>query len=1097
MPKRTDIKRILVIGSGPIVIGQACEFDYSGAQACKVLKEDGYEVVLVNSNPATIRTDPGLADRTYVEPVTPEFVEKVIARERPDALLPTLGGQTGLNTAVELAKSGVLERYGVEMIGCDLAAIERGEDRKLFNEAMAEIGLEVARSGYAYSVDEAVEIAGRVGYPCVLRPSYTLGGAGGGIAHTEEELRQIVRQGLELSPAGEVLVEESIEGWKEYEMEVMRDHAGNGIIVCSIENLDPMGVHTGDSITVAPAQTLSDLEYQRMRVASLAILEKVGVETGGSNVQFAVNPKNGRLIVIEMNPRVSRSSALASKATGFPIAKAAARLAVGYTLDEIVNDITKATPACFEPSIDYCVVKVPRFAFEKFKGTDTTLTTRMKAVGEIMAIGRTFEEALGKAMRSLEDGHAGLLAGGSEHAWELADDELAAEVAEPTEHRIFYVAEALRRGWGVDRVHGLTGIDPWFLSRIGDMVAVQESVRGMRVEDIDADAMRLLKQYGTSDAEIAALTGSTERFVRAYRKGLGVRPCMKTVDTCAAEFPSATEYHYKTYEGLMRPEPEASKTVAADEVTPARKPKAMILGAGPNRIGQGIEFDYCCVHASYALASRGFETIMVNCNPETVSTDYDTSDRLYFEPLTYEDVMDIIDVERPDGVVVTLGGQTPLKLARMLQESGVTIMGTQPEAIDLAEDRERFSAVLDRLSIMYPPAGEARSFEEAEAVAARIGYPLLVRPSYVLGGRGMMIAYDAEQLRTYMAEATRVSPDYPVYLDRFLEGAIECDVDALCDGDEVYIGGILEHIEEAGIHSGDSATCIPPFSFSQSLVEKLRDTTRRIALELGVRGLVNVQYAIRGETVYVIEANPRASRTVPFISKATGVPLAKCAACIMAGESIADLHLPADDRELDWFCMKEAVMPWGRFPGADVVLGPEMKSTGEVMGIAKSYPEAYAKTQLAIDYKLPSPESGKVFISVNDRDKRHILSLARILRHLGFEICSTEGTARVLAGGNVACEVVEKISGAHPNVGDMIANGEIAFIINTPYGPGSRGDGYIMRTEAIRRGVTCLTALSAANAFIAAVEAVQQASAAGEGSGMDVIALQDLPQHEV
>ena len=1095
MPKRTDIKRILVIGSGPIVIGQACEFDYSGAQACKVLKEDGYEVVLVNSNPATIMTDPGLADRTYVEPVTPEFIEKVIARERPDALLPTIGGQTGLNAAVELAKNGTLDAYGVEMIGCDLAAIERGEDRKLFNEAMAEIGLEVARSGYAYSIDDALAIVARVGYPCVLRPSFTLGGAGGGIAHDEQELREIVRQGLELSPAGEVLVEESIEGWKEYEMEVMRDRAGNGIIVCSIENLDPMGVHTGDSITVAPAQTLSDLEYQRMRVASLAILEKVGVETGGSNVQFAVNPKNGRLIVIEMNPRVSRSSALASKATGFPIAKAAARLAVGYTLDEIVNDITKATPACFEPSIDYCVVKVPRFAFEKFKGTDTTLTTRMKAVGEIMAIGRTFEEAFGKAMRSLEDGHAGLSAGGDNLA-AVPDDELGGRVASPTEDRIFALAEALRRGWSHERVHELTGIDPWFISRIADMIAVQESVRGLRVEDIDADAMRLLKQYGASDAEIAQLTGSDERFVRAYRKGLGVVPCMKTVDTCAAEFASATEYHYKTYEGLMRVSPDASRGVAADEVTRAHKPKVMILGAGPNRIGQGIEFDYCCVHASYALASRGFETIMVNCNPETVSTDYDTSDRLYFEPLTYEDVMDIVDVERPDGVVVTLGGQTPLKLARALADAGVKIMGTQPDAIDLAEDRERFSALLDRMRIMYPPAGEARSFEEAEQVAARIGFPLLVRPSYVLGGRGMMIAYDAEHLQEYMAEAARVSPDYPVYLDRFLEGAMECDVDALCDGDEVYIGGILEHIEEAGIHSGDSATCIPPFSFSDALVAKLRDTTARIAMALGVRGLVNVQYAIQGEQVYVIEANPRASRTVPFISKATGVPLAKCAACIMAGEKIADLHLPADDRRLDWFCMKEAVMPWGRFPGADVVLGPEMKSTGEVMGIAKSYPEAYAKTQLAISYELPTPESGKVFISVNDRDKRNILSLARILRYLGFEICSTEGTARVLAGGNVKCEVVRKFSEAHPNIGDMVANGEIALMINTPFGQESRGDGYQLRTEAVRRGVTCITALSAANAFVAAVEAVEDARL-DRGEDMGVIALQDLPQYEV
>ncbi|MBS5500938.1 MAG: carbamoyl-phosphate synthase large subunit [Collinsella stercoris] len=1091
MPKRTDIKRILVIGSGPIVIGQACEFDYSGAQACKVLKEDGYEVVLVNSNPATIMTDPGLADRTYVEPITAEFIERVIERERPDALLPTLGGQTGLNAAVELARAGVLEKYGVEMIGCDLDAIERGEDRKLFNEAMAEIGLEVARSGYAYSVEDALNIVETTGYPCVLRPSFTMGGAGGGIAHDEAELIEIVTQGLELSPAGEVLVEESIEGWKEYEMEVMRDRAGNGIIVCSIENLDPMGVHTGDSITVAPAQTLSDLEYQRMRVASLAILEKIGVETGGSNVQFAVNPQNGRLIVIEMNPRVSRSSALASKATGFPIAKAAARLAVGYTLDEIVNDITRATPACFEPSIDYCVVKAPRFAFEKFKGTDTTLTTRMKAVGEVMAIGRTFEEAMGKAMRSLEDGHRGLGADAKAAALEsIADEELTQNVSRATEQRIFYLAEALRRGWSVERLHELTRIDPWFLSRLHDMIAVQEAVRGLRVEDIDADAMRLLKQYGTSDAQIAYLTGSDERFVRAYRKGLGVVPSMKTVDTCAAEFESATEYHYKTYENLMREAPNARRGVASDEVRACDKPKVMILGAGPNRIGQGIEFDYCCVHACYELAERGYETIMVNCNPETVSTDYDTSDRLYFEPVTYEDVMDIVDAERPAGVITTLGGQTPVNLTRALAESGVTIMGTQPDAIDFAEDRERFSALLDRLGVMYPPAGMATSFEEAEAVAARIGYPLLVRPSYVLGGRGMMIAYDAEHLREYMAEATRVSPDHPIYLDRFLEGAYESDVDALCDGEEVYIGGILEHIEEAGIHSGDSATCIPPFSFSDSLMARLRETTRKIALALGVRGLVNVQYAIKGETVYVIEANPRASRTVPFISKATGVPLARCAARIMAGANIAELGLPSDGRRLDYFCMKEAVMPWGRFPGAEVILGPEMKSTGEVMGIAKSYPEAYAKTQLAIDYELPTPENGRVFISVCDRDKRHILGLARILRHLGFELLSTEGTARVLRGGNVPCEVVGKISASddsdEPGILDMIADGQIAFIINTPYGPGSRGDGYRLRTEAVRRGVTCVTALAAANAYVSALEA------RSFGDSLDVVALQDL-----
>ena len=1098
MPKRTDIHKILIIGSGPIVIGQACEFDYSGAQACKVLKEDGYEVVLVNSNPATIMTDPSLVDRTYVEPITAEFVTKIIERERPDALLPTLGGQTALNTGMELARNGTLEKYGVEMIGCDAAAIERGEDRRVFRDCMNELGLESTRSGYAYTVEEAVSLGRQTGYPCVLRPSYTLGGAGGGIAHDEEELREIARQGIELSPVNEIFVEESIEGWKEYEMEVMRDRAGNGIIVCSIENFDPMGVHTGDSITVAPAQTLSDLEYQRMRTASLAVLEKVGVETGGSNVQFAVNQDDGRMVIVEMNPRVSRSSALASKATGFPIAKAAAKLAVGYTLDEIVNDITKATPACFEPSIDYCVVKAPRFAFEKFKGTDDTLSTRMKAVGEIMAIGRTFEEALGKALRSLEDGHKGLGADGHDDFDSMTEEEFEDGVSRPTQDRVFFIAEALRRGWSVDRIYEACKVDRWFISRMKDMVAVQESIRGMRVEDIDADAMRVLKQYGTSDAQIAYLTGSDERFVRAYRKGLGVTPSMKTVDTCAAEFESTTEYHYKTYEDRLRPGPTARRRVADDEIQPCDKPRVMILGAGPNRIGQGIEFDYCCVHACYELSARGYETIMVNCNPETVSTDYDTSDRLYFEPLTYEDVMDIVDVERPVGVVTTLGGQTPINLTRALAESGVPIMGTQPDSIDLAEDREAFSAMLDRMGILYPPAGMATSFEEAEQVAAQIGYPLLVRPSYVLGGRGMMIAYDADGLREYMAEATKVSPDHPIYLDRFLESAMECDVDALCDGEDVYIGGVLEHVEEAGTHSGDSASCIPPFSFSDDLVERLRETTRRIALELDVHGLINVQYGIKSDTIYVIEANPRASRTVPFVSKATGVPMAKAAAAIFAGKKIGELGLPDDHRRLDYFCMKEAVMPWGRFPGAEVILGPEMHSTGEVMGIARSYPEAYAKSQLAIDYHLPSPEDGKVFISVCDRDKRNILSVAEILQYLGYEICSTEGTARVLRGGNVQCEVVRKLGEEHPNIGDMLSDGEISMLINTPYGAGSRDDGYMLRTEAIRRGVTCVTAVSGANAYVAALESVSKAGPGGaDGAGMEVIALQDLPQFDV
>ncbi len=1072
MPKRTDLKRILVIGSGPIVIGQACEFDYSGAQACKVLREDGYEVILVNSNPATIMTDPALAARTYVEPITADFIEQIIAKEHPDALLPTLGGQTGLNAAVELAEKGILDKYGVEMIGCDLEAIKRGEDRKLFNECMADLGLEVARSGYAYSMEDALELVETIGYPCVLRPSFTLGGAGGGIAHDEAELRSIVGQGLELSPAHEVLVEESIEGWKEYEMEVMRDKAGNGIIVCSIENFDAMGVHTGDSITVAPAQTLSDVEYQRMRVASLAILEKIGVETGGSNVQFAVNPKNGRMVVIEMNPRVSRSSALASKATGFPIAKAAARLAVGYTLDEIVNDITKATPACFEPSIDYCVVKVPRFAFEKFEGTDDTLSTRMKAVGEVMAIGRTFEEALGKALRSLENGRSGLGCDGSD---KIDEDRFEELVGRPTADRVWYMGEALRRGWSVERVCEATGIDPFFVNRMADIVAVQEGLRGTALADIDADAMLVAKQYGLSDVQIAYLTGSDELSVRAHRKKLGVVPVFKTVDTCAAEFASETEYHYKTYER------------GGSEVRPKTKRRAMILGAGPNRIGQGIEFDYCCVHASYALHDAGYETIMVNCNPETVSTDYDTSDKLYFEPLTFEDVMDIVDVEDPDGVVVTLGGQTPLKLANALQQAGVHIMGTDPEAIDLAEDRERFAAVLDELDITYPKAGEATTFEEACAVAEDIGFPLLVRPSYVLGGRGMAIVYDKTALRKYMGEAAKISPDHPVYLDKFLETAVECDVDAVCDGEQVYVGGVLEHIEMAGIHSGDSACCTPPFALSESIVSRLRNITRMLALRLGVRGLINIQFAIKDNVVYVIEANPRASRTVPFVSKSTGVPLAKVAARVMAGESLASLNLPDDERRLTHFCVKEAVMPFGRFPGSDVVLGPEMKSTGEVMGVADNFPAAYAKTQLAVDYDLP--EKGTVFISVTDEEKRDFTMIARDLVRLGFDLVATEGTARALRAAGIPVETVRKVHEGGTKIKEMVANGDIVLMINTPFGHASHDDGYELRLEAVKHGVTYVTTFAAAQAMTAAIEVARQ-------NGLPVIALQDMPQWE-
>ncbi|MBR2835691.1 MAG: carbamoyl-phosphate synthase large subunit [Coriobacteriales bacterium] len=1076
MPKRTDIKTILVIGSGPIVIGQACEFDYSGAQACKVLREEGYRVVLVNSNPATIMTDPHMADRTYVEPITAEFVEKVIARERPCALLPTLGGQTALNTAVELAENGVLDRYHVEMIGCDLKAIQRGEDRKLFNECMEDLGIETARSGYAYSVADALSIVEDIGYPVVLRPSYTLGGAGGGIAHNQEELELIVSQGIELSPAKEVLVEESIEGWKEFEMEVVRDKAGNGIIVCSIENLDPMGVHTGDSITVAPAQTLSDVEYQRMRAASLAVLEKIGVETGGSNVQFAVNPNDGRMVIIEMNPRVSRSSALASKATGFPIAKVAARLAVGYTLPEILNDITKATPACFEPSIDYCVVKVPRFAFEKFKDSDDTLTTRMKAVGEVMAIGRTFEEALGKALRSLENGRSGLGVDG--HAPAADSKEGYRDLlARPTCDRIVYVGCALRHGWTPQEIHEVTGIDRFFLDKMADIVAVQEALRGIDVEQIDADAFWVAKRHGLSDAQIAFLTGSTERTVRARRKALGVIPAFKTVDTCAAEFASSTAYHYKTY--------DTAESEIADAPDEQQKPKALILGAGPNRIGQGIEFDYCCVHASYALAEAGFQTIMVNCNPETVSTDYDTSHKLYFEPLTFEDVMDIVEAEKPYGVVATLGGQTPLKLAKALENEGVVLMGTDADAIDLAEDRDSFAALLDNLGIMYPPSGDASTLEEAVHVAATIGYPLLVRPSYVLGGRGMAIVYDATQLKRYMAEAAKVSPDHPVYLDRFLESAIEVDLDCVCDGKDVYIGGVLEHIEEAGIHSGDSACCIPPFTLSDSLVHQMCDIAHRLALSIGVQGLMNVQFAIRDQTVYVIEANPRASRTVPFVSKATGVPLAKVAARVMAGEKLAHMNLPQNALDLEYFAVKEAVMPFGRFPGSDVVLGPEMKSTGEVMGIAPTFPAAYAKTQLAISYGLPL--SGNVFISVADRDKRSIVSIARDFVHLGFTLVSTSGTAKTLKACGVPCKVIRKINEGHPNIVDMISQGEIQLIVNTPFGHGARADGYELRLAAVRYGVTYATTIAAAQAFAAAMEVARQ-------DGLDVVALQDLKQ---
>ncbi len=1073
MPRREDIEKILVIGSGPIVIGQACEFDYSGTQACRALRAAGLSVVLVNSNPATIMTDPDTADRTYVEPITLDAVRRVIERERPDALLPNMGGQTALNCAVALGEAGVLDEFGIEVIGCDLDSIRRGEDRELFAAAMADLGLEVARAGSAHSMQDARRIVSEVGFPVVIRPSFTLGGAGGGIARDQGELERIVSQGLALSPEHEVLVEESIEGWKEIEMEVMRDVAGNGIVVCSIENLDPMGVHTGDSITVAPAQTLTDAELQRLRDYSLAILERIGVATGGSNVQFAVDPKDGRVIVVEMNPRVSRSSALASKATGFPIAKVAALLAVGYTLDEVANDITGATPACFEPSIDYCVVKVPRFAFEKFKGASEELTTRMKSVGEAMAIGRCFEEALQKALRSLEQGRAGLGADAHDDFDEDRFDEL---VARPTPERIFYVAEALRRGWSVARLHEVTGIDPWYLFRIADIVRAQRTLAEDGLAGLDAERLLAAKQLGLSDVQIAHLTGSREEVVRALREVLGVRAVVKTVDTCAGEFSASTDYHYLTYE-----------CGGVTEAHEASRPRALILSAGPNRIGQGIEFDYCCVHAARALHERGFETVMVNCNPETVSTDYDSSDRLYFQPLTFEDVMDVIEVERPAGVVVALGGQTPIKLARDLEAAGVPIMGTSPDAIDLAEDRDRFAALLDRLRISYPPSSVARTQQEAAEVARRIGYPLVIRPSYVLGGRGMGIVYGDEDLAAYMASATHVTPERPVYLDAFLEDAIELDVDALADGRECYVGSVLEHIEECGIHSGDSACCWPPFSLSDAIVGRVRDTTRRLALACGIHGPLNVQFAIRDEQVFVIELNPRASRTVPFSSKATTVPLAQCAARIMAGETIESLRLegilPSEGCGAGYFAVKEAVMPWSRFPGADSVLGPEMKSTGEVMGIARTFPEAYAKTRQAIDYAMP--EDGTVFVSVCDRDKRAIAPVALALEGLGYDIVATPGTAKTLRAAGIACEVVSRIADGHPNAVDLMEEGKVSFIINTPHGRASRGDGARLRGEAVRRGITCVTALSATIALVQALTASRR----GEG---EVFALQDL-----
>ena len=1053
MPKRTDLRKILLIGSGPIVIGQACEFDYSGTQACKALREEGFEVVLVNSNPATIMTDPETADRTYVEPLTPEFVAKVIERERPDAMLPTVGGQTGLNLAVALAEDGTLERYGVELIGAKLPAIKTAEDRNLFGAAMERLGLAMPKGFYAGSPEEA--LVGmrqrRMQFPLIIRPSFTLGGTGGSIAYHPEELEAAIKWGLQQSPLQQVLVEESVIGWKEFELEVMRDLKDNVVIICSIENFDPMGVHTGDSITVAPAQTLTDKEYQLMRDASLAIIREIGVETGGSNIQFGINPADGRMVVIEMNPRVSRSSALASKATGFPIAKIAAKLAVGYTLDELRNDITRETPASFEPAIDYCVVKFPRWAFEKFPEADQTLTTQMKSVGEVMAIGRTFKEALQKAIRSLEQDRWGLTLDRP-----LADlDELRQKIRIPNADRCFAIGEAYRRGLGTRELHELSAIDPWFLDNIRQIVEYEAAITAAGLGD--AAVLRRAKQMGFADQRIAQLTSATEGEVRHARAQAGIKPVYKMVDTCAAEFVAHTPYLYSTYE-------------EEDEAPPTPREKVVILGSGPNRIGQGIEFDYACVHAAFALKDAGVEAIMVNCNPETVSTDYDTSDRLYFEPLTFEDVMSIVERERPRGVIVQFGGQTPLKLVVPLEQAGVPILGTPPDAIDRAEDRRRFSDLLDRLGLAQAPGSTARSFEEAARIAANIGYPVLVRPSYVLGGRAMQIVYDETDLKSYMTEAVRVSPEHPILVDKFLEDALEIDVDAIADGERVVVGGVMEHVEKAGVHSGDSACALPPYSLGDDQIERIQVQTRALARELGVIGLLNIQFAIKNEEVFVLEVNPRASRTVPFVSKAIGVPLAKLATHVMLGSTLASQGF-AEEREVSHIAVKEAVFPFIKFPGVDTILGPEMKSTGEVMGIDYDFRKAYVKSQLSAGSPLPT--SGKVFLSVKNRDKRAVLQIAKRLAEMGFSLVATIGTAKLLQRQGMTVEVVHKVNENYrPNIVDLMKRGEIALVFNTPEDGRARRDSYLIRRTAVTQNIPYYTTVDGAQAAIGGIEAL-------------------------
>ncbi|MFZ5425685.1 MAG: carbamoyl-phosphate synthase large subunit [Thermodesulfobacteriota bacterium] len=1073
MPKRTDLKKILIIGSGPIVIGQACEFDYSGSQAAKALKEEGYEVVLVNSNPATIMTDPGLADSTYVEPIDPDIVAKIIEKERPDALLPTLGGQTGLNTAVALAESGVLDKFGVELIGANLAVIKKAESREEFKAAMEKIGVAVPKSGICRTIEDVRHWGKIIPFPIIIRPAFTLGGSGGGVAYNMEDLEKIASRGLALSMKSEVMLEQSVLGWKEFELEVMRDKNDNCVIICSIENIDPMGVHTGDSITVAPAQTLTDDEYQTMRDAALAIMREIGVETGGSNVQFAVNPENGDLIVIEMNPRVSRSSALASKATGFPIAKIAAKLAVGYTLDEIPNDITRETMASFEPTIDYTVVKIPRFTFEKFPGSEDYLTTAMKSVGEAMSIGRTFKEALQKGLRSLEVGMPGLSKDYDKCHWDK--DAILASLRNPNSRRLFDVRSAYLCGMTEEEIFEATKIDPWFLRQIKEIIDMEGELHAFALEETVSDSnprmkavMRKAKEYGFSDRQLAALWKKKEKDIRAIRQKLGVKPTYYLVDTCAAEFEAYTPYFYSTYE-------------TGAEIAPTDNRKVVILGGGPNRIGQGIEFDYCCVHASYALREMGIESIMVNSNPETVSTDYDTSDKLYFEPLTFEDVLNIIEHEKPEGVIVQFGGQTPLNLAVPLMRAGVPILGTSPDSIDRAEDRERFQALLKKLDLKQPPNGTAMSVEEARKIAQEITYPVVVRPSYVLGGRAMEVVYDQEGLDSYFKKAAVVSPEHPILIDKFLENAIEVDVDALSDGEDTYVAGIMEHIEEAGIHSGDSACVLPPHTLAPEIVSEIERQTKALAVELGVVGLMNIQFALKDGEVYILEVNPRASRTSPFVSKATGVPLAKLATKVMMGLKLKELD-PWSARKGGYVSVKESVFPFNRFPGVDVILGPEMRSTGEVMGVDSSFGIAFMKSQLAAGQRLP--ESGTVFISVNDRDKQNILPAAKMFSEIGFKIVATGGTAKYLNENGVKAEKVLKVYEGRPNAADMVINGEIQLMINTVSGKKTVQDSSQLRQTTLLYGVPYTTTVAGAKAMAQAIKELK-------GSGLSVKSLQE------